>query len=308
MASYRKKPVVIEAVQWYPGSHVEGVCVGPCARNDYLGETCPHVHTIHRGGGVTVPVEPEDWIIREPDGIHFYACKPDIFAATYEPVDATAPAVAGLDDEALATVLDEARQGWIREHPTTDEMIWDDREYRRLWIDRDKDLGAALREHIFRVLASQAGDPQALAKAAYDAHPTLYRGLTDFGDHSVAYREGWRDSAQAVAARVAARYAAEVAALREALEDALDSLVTQNQTALSLGEPSWVYHACERIKKALGDPSPLVRLIEAEARLGRAVCHWSDVIDRIEFGDGDEAEREYDAALAALRALKAAQR
>ena len=26
MAQYRKKPVVIEAVQWFPGRKIEGVC------------------------------------------------------------------------------------------------------------------------------------------------------------------------------------------------------------------------------------------------------------------------------------------
>ena len=32
-----------------------------------------------------------DWIIVEPDGVHHYPCKPDIFAATYEPADTPTP-------------------------------------------------------------------------------------------------------------------------------------------------------------------------------------------------------------------------
>jgi hypothetical protein len=36
-----------------------------------------------------VILEVGDWIIPEPDGIHFYPCKPDIFEATYEPVNDT---------------------------------------------------------------------------------------------------------------------------------------------------------------------------------------------------------------------------
>lgn len=43
----------------------------------------PHLHTIHEGQKVSLEVG--DWILPEPDGVHFYPCKPDIFAATYEP-------------------------------------------------------------------------------------------------------------------------------------------------------------------------------------------------------------------------------
>ena len=91
MAKFRKKPVVIEAEQWFPGNQAIGVrgddpnmwcgCVtigGPADK--------PHVHTIH--GNQAVVVEPGDWIIAEPDGIHFYPCKPDIFEATYESLEA----------------------------------------------------------------------------------------------------------------------------------------------------------------------------------------------------------------------------
>lgn len=90
MSKFRKIPVVIEAQPWFPGNGAEGVrgdnpnmwcgCViigGPCNR--------PHVHTIH--GNQAVLLEPGDWIIPEPDGIHFYPCKPNIFEATYETVD-----------------------------------------------------------------------------------------------------------------------------------------------------------------------------------------------------------------------------
>jgi len=43
------------------------------------------VETIHKGQ--TVTVQEGDYIIPEPDGIHFYPCKPDIFENTYEKVD-----------------------------------------------------------------------------------------------------------------------------------------------------------------------------------------------------------------------------
>lgn len=82
MPKFRKKPVVIEAVQWHgqwsPDKTENPVCA--CA---VLG-TRFHVHTIHNNQAVAI--ELEDWIIPEPDGIHFYPCKPDIFETTYEAV------------------------------------------------------------------------------------------------------------------------------------------------------------------------------------------------------------------------------
>lgn len=86
MAKFRKRPVVVEAVQWFPSVEHEAVCTGPCALNDYLPSRLdPHLHTIHRHQ--TVYLEPGDWIITEPGGKNFYPCNLDTFAATYEPVE-----------------------------------------------------------------------------------------------------------------------------------------------------------------------------------------------------------------------------
>ncbi len=84
MAKYRKKPVVIEAVQYVEyGRPVPGMCL---SRSCYSGgNTQPHVHTIH--ANQVVNLEVGDFVIPEPDGEHFYPCKPDIFAATYEAVE-----------------------------------------------------------------------------------------------------------------------------------------------------------------------------------------------------------------------------
>lgn len=77
MSQYRKKPVVIEAVQWHPGVRHPGV-FGE-------GDPCypPYVITIHEQRAY---LSDGDWILPEPKPGHFYPCKPDIFAATYEPV------------------------------------------------------------------------------------------------------------------------------------------------------------------------------------------------------------------------------
>lgn len=79
MTLYRRMPgKPIEAVQWgrdvriadrHPGIFFEEGPVGW------------HVVTIH---GQKTKIVDGDWILPEPDGVHFYPCKPDIFAATYE--------------------------------------------------------------------------------------------------------------------------------------------------------------------------------------------------------------------------------
>ena len=98
-AKYRKKPVVIEAMQW------DGTQEG----------ATPIIDWVRAGGGkarwvdsaseivdtrwVEVPahiavdtlegtmrVAPSNWVIRGVQGEH-YPCKPDIFATTYEPAE-----------------------------------------------------------------------------------------------------------------------------------------------------------------------------------------------------------------------------
>ncbi len=80
MAKFKKKPVIIEAEQWTSNEdhYVKGIC-----RMWTHSQSNTHVHTIHNNQIVFV----EDGVIPEPDGIHFYPCKPDIFEATYEAVE-----------------------------------------------------------------------------------------------------------------------------------------------------------------------------------------------------------------------------
>lgn len=84
MPRFRKKPVVIEAEQYAPerAHNIRSLCRNMSCVPANLGA---HIHTIH--DDQIVVLEPGDWIIPEPDGIHFYPCKPLIFEATYEPVE-----------------------------------------------------------------------------------------------------------------------------------------------------------------------------------------------------------------------------
>lgn len=85
MGKFRKKPIVIEAEQYAPNMEVlpKGV-TEESTGSDLTGHISAYVITIHLQ---KCYIQPGDWIIPEPDGIHYYPVKPDIFAATYEAVD-----------------------------------------------------------------------------------------------------------------------------------------------------------------------------------------------------------------------------
>lgn len=85
MAKYRKKPIVIEAVQWFK----EGDHPNVTTYSHHMMNVCDHCGYQANSHGAIPTLEgrhivcPGDWIIK---GIkdEFYPCKPDIFAATYE--------------------------------------------------------------------------------------------------------------------------------------------------------------------------------------------------------------------------------
>lgn len=86
---FRKKPVVIEAIQWMGFNLAE--IANFMNGNPYAdAEGNPRM-----GGGASMFIKtlegemeakPGDWIIKGVKG-EFYPCKPDIFAATYEAVN-----------------------------------------------------------------------------------------------------------------------------------------------------------------------------------------------------------------------------
>ena len=86
-AKFRKKPVVIEALQWRGMNHEEVKSflgddyIGLSGRNNPRGKSQIIIRTLE--GQIYADIE--DWIIRGIQGEH-YPCKPDIFVATYEPV------------------------------------------------------------------------------------------------------------------------------------------------------------------------------------------------------------------------------
>ena len=87
MSKFRKKPIVVEA--WQHTTYGTGMFTktkGVCQSHSCYGQNpFMHVHTIHNGQ--ICAVQEGDWIIPEPDGIHFYPVKPDIFEVSYDPIE-----------------------------------------------------------------------------------------------------------------------------------------------------------------------------------------------------------------------------
>ena len=78
---FRKKPVVIDAVQWTGENHdeIHDFC------NIRPGTLWVGIETLEG----TMFANIGDWIIKGVQG-EFYPCKPDIFTATYEPAEGVA--------------------------------------------------------------------------------------------------------------------------------------------------------------------------------------------------------------------------
>jgi hypothetical protein len=87
---YRKKPVVIEAMQLTSDNYMEvkGWINGDDGRGSahpaYLGSGAISIGIRTLEGDMRADLG--DWVIKGAKG-EFYPCKPDIFAATYEPAE-----------------------------------------------------------------------------------------------------------------------------------------------------------------------------------------------------------------------------
>jgi hypothetical protein len=90
MLNFRKKPVVIEAMQ-YRGPDTSGEVEYMLSFDKWLSANQGERICRHEANGLVIPTlegdhlaSPGDWIIKGVQG-ELYPCKPDIFAATYEP-------------------------------------------------------------------------------------------------------------------------------------------------------------------------------------------------------------------------------
>jgi hypothetical protein len=77
---YRKKPIIVDAIQW-KGDNLREIYY-------FVGDTCsdsPQGNILINTLEGTMFASQGDWIIKGISG-EFYPCKPEIFAATYEEV------------------------------------------------------------------------------------------------------------------------------------------------------------------------------------------------------------------------------
>lgn len=80
MMKFRKKPIVIEAVQWNGDNFIDIDNFITISHETYPKDGIVKIPTLE---GTMDAVE-GDWIIKGVNG-EFYPCKPDIFEKTYEP-------------------------------------------------------------------------------------------------------------------------------------------------------------------------------------------------------------------------------
>lgn len=126
MNKYRRIPgEPIEAKQWHLNDgEAFSIAEWPMVQYDYGTGSC-FIETMF--SDQRVYLQNGDWILPEPDGVHFYPCKPEVFAKTYEPViedhreenwKIMAPFVAG--DEQIAKSMYDAfltGTGYLRVDP-----------------------------------------------------------------------------------------------------------------------------------------------------------------------------------------------
>jgi hypothetical protein len=124
---YRKKPVVIEAMQ-LTSNDALAAAITWCGGRPWMVDMEPGVQIKTLEG--IMYASPGDWIIKGVKG-EFYPCKPDIFEATYEPAAALrAPTIAADDGErdiALLRIL----------APIISENCIEDDDDFEVWLDHE---------------------------------------------------------------------------------------------------------------------------------------------------------------------------
>jgi hypothetical protein len=207
MPKFRKKPVVIEAEQVGPNVapawYAEAVRRGSIT---FQGDGSADIHTLEG----TMHADSGDWIIQGVKG-EIYPCKPDIFAATYEPADTPQaimdppPLMAELTPEQEAAFKAE----WERQPPGNITLVPMGRGIREHDIlgslaggeivDGDTltvDPGPAIGEHLTDIDADEEPSVSRLYARIRDALETIVDRYSDLeaqlqaeGEHTAAAQE-----------------------------------------------------------------------------------------------------------------------
>jgi hypothetical protein len=146
-----------------------------------------------------------------------------------------------LSDEALARTLHDAVSGLAISYTGR----WESRpdHERAAWMR----VAVRFRDHILRVLAEQAGDPEALWIVAKNAHE-------EAASHPVLSDNVWAHIAASVAARVAARYAVVLGALCDRWDTEANGYTAEQRAANERLDEH-----CSNISAAAGELRNLLR-------------------------------------------------
>lgn len=98
MGKYRKKPVVIEAMQFLDSNKNEVFDFVTCGRTGTFERSRPQMRIETLEGPMLVNLG--DWVIKGING-EFYPCKPLIFEATYDKVDNDTPLGEGTKESTM---------------------------------------------------------------------------------------------------------------------------------------------------------------------------------------------------------------
>lgn len=81
MPKYRKRPIIVEAIQWFPGMNIPYVLERgvKLPENERIGEVYDFLHEL------TIDAKPGDWVMTGVRGEH-YVVKDGVFQETYQKV------------------------------------------------------------------------------------------------------------------------------------------------------------------------------------------------------------------------------
>jgi hypothetical protein len=181
MPKFRKKPVVIEAIQWNGNNNHEFSSFCPPGKLKFhfsIIKDDPNNILIDTLDG-EMKALPGDWIIKGVNG-EFYPCKPDIFEKTYEAV---------IEEEKMI------RNKWhkIGEIGVDAGLVWiGDPCYilHKTKKEQPKDIGKSWREFIDKLMPNEK--PKVFQQFNYDlGHPGL----------GICFTSGWGDGIYDVEAK-----------------------------------------------------------------------------------------------------------
>lgn len=173
LKKFRKKPIIVQAEQWFPGESVEGVDENYDPNPTGRDEPYPVVFTPNG----PVIIEPGEWIITGVEG-EKYPCKQSVFEATYEPIDEA--------DDSAARELDRVREV-IRELVEGSPIVQPERvaEWLAVFIATSRDFDRERAERVRQLTIDLAEARRHAPQAPLEVVQVSVVGVVDakFSEH-----------------------------------------------------------------------------------------------------------------------------